>query len=72
MKKVIASLIAGLFATAAFAQAPATATAAPETKPAVEKTEAKPVTKKKVHHTAKKQAKESKTAEAVAAAPAVK
>ena len=41
MTKIIASLIAGLFATAAFAQAPAATTTAPAAKPAVVKTEAK-------------------------------
>jgi len=46
MSKIIASLIAGLFATAAFAQAPVAATTAPATTPAVVKTEAKVATAK--------------------------
>ena len=85
MTKIIASLIAGLFATAAFAQAPVAATTAPAAKPAVVKTEAKAevkpadvkteakaevkTAKTKTHHKAKA-AKESKDAAPVAAAKA--
>ncbi|MBC7860247.1 MAG: hypothetical protein H7Z39_16055, partial [Burkholderiaceae bacterium] len=41
MKKVIATLIAGLFATAAFAQAPASTTAVPKAEAKQEKAVAK-------------------------------
>ena len=74
MSKVIATLIAGLFATAAFAQTPATPAAAPEAKPAVEKTEAKPAAKK-AHHKANEKPlanMQEKTGEAISATEAHK
>jgi len=79
MKKIIATLIAGLFATAAFAQTPAPATTPAPAKAEAKvetKTEAKPEAKAEVkkvrHHKAKaKVAEGEKTATATPATPAV-